>query len=294
MFIARIIILAGILGIATGGVFLYDYIKNKSRKTALPTKSIWAVNNDKIPELRQKDSNGNEIPDWEESLWGLDPKGNGITNKATIEEKKNKQRIDNPDGTSSEIPEDETDQLAREFFSSFMALKQSGNLSKEAIEEISSNIGSTVGDTELADKYTLKDVRAVASTDANMLKYKKNMEKIISENITGKMGEELDIVDTITETEDDETKTDLIEIASGYKKLAEKLIAIDAPRNIAGGHLDITNRYEKMGNSIEKMSLIISNPIAGITGIVMYQRYTDEIIQIVESIGNVLNKNDTI
>ena len=79
--------------------------------------------------LVQKDSNNNGIPDWEEYLWGLNPKVNGESNKQFILSKK-KTLTENGDITvtddSQKISDNEL--LSRQFFATLISLQQSGQL----------------------------------------------------------------------------------------------------------------------------------------------------------------------
>ena len=75
-FIIRAVSILILVGVCFGAYKLIVFLKNRSTKKD-PTKLL-------VQNLTQKDSNGNDIADWEESLWGLDPKGNGQENKDYI------------------------------------------------------------------------------------------------------------------------------------------------------------------------------------------------------------------
>ncbi|MEY2671903.1 MAG: hypothetical protein RL687_320 [Candidatus Parcubacteria bacterium] len=286
-FIARIILLAVLLLAAVGGNALYKYFKNKkdSKSTSIPTNTIKLDSGITVSDVMLKDSNRNGIADWEESLWGLDPKSDGFSNKTIIDNKK--KSLNSESGVQnqeSEKSEDETGRLAREFFSSFMSLKESGALNTNAVENMTEIIGKEVGNTDIPDTYIANSIKVILSNKTNLEKYQKELENIIQKHADRLSGNELEIMATAVENEDTVGIGDLAQISNEYRSLAKDLTTIPTPRNVAQDHLLLINAYDKIGVSVLKMSDAIINPVSATTGTVMYTRYTKEIDQIVENI----------
>jgi hypothetical protein len=84
-----------------------------------------------IGDIVSLDSNGNGIPDWEEKLWGLDPKGNGSENKKIIDDKKASANIDVTASPATELTE--TQKFSRELLTTVSALRVNGSLTPEVI-----------------------------------------------------------------------------------------------------------------------------------------------------------------
>ncbi len=76
-FVIRTATIAILLIVAISVYKITLFIKDKLTKK---DPVVMTIKSDVI----QKDSNNNGIPDWEESLWGLDPKGDGVSNKEFI------------------------------------------------------------------------------------------------------------------------------------------------------------------------------------------------------------------
>lgn len=286
-FITRITILLVILVIATFAISIFDYFKEKrgNKKTGLSSSLIKTDNGLTVSDVIIKDTNINGIPDWEESLWGLNPLKNGQSNKEFIEGKKkalNSQ--ENKDNISGEVPENETDQLSREFFSSFMALRQSDTLNTNAIENLATTISQKVGDTDLPDTYLVNQIKTTSSNKANLIKYQSDLEKIFIKYENIELGDELSIMADAVEAMDYVKLQELYAVSNTYRSLAKDILNVSTPTDIQSEHFQLVNSYDKLGISIEKMSEAIDNPVTATTGVIMYARYTKEINIIVEEI----------
>lgn len=294
-FIARIILLVILLGAVVGGSALYKYFKNRkdNKSTSIPTDTIRLDSGLTVSDVMSKDSNKNEIADWEESLWGLDPKSDGFSNKTIIDNKKkalNSSSID-PQASQENIKEDETSRLAVEFFSSFMSLKESGALNTNAVENITTMIGKEVGNTDVQDTYLANSIKTTNSNKVNLEKYQKDLENIVNKHQKMLPGNELEIMATAIENEDADSIGDLAQISNAYRSLAKDMTTIVVPKNIAQNHLALINTYDKIGIAVIKMSDAITNPISATTGTVMYTRYTNEMNQIIEEMKTTFKDN---
>ena len=91
-----------------------NFIKRNEKNT-----TTLKVENQTISDLIQKDSDGDSIPDWEETLWGTDPNKkmtfNDMPDATYVENKKKELKIEQ---SVNETKLTETDKFAREFFAS--------------------------------------------------------------------------------------------------------------------------------------------------------------------------------
>jgi hypothetical protein len=294
IFLIRLSILIGLLILVLSINSLYEYIKDRreQRQNRLPTKTLRVSPDITFQDIVMKDTNNNGIADWEESLWGLDPEKNGESNRVFIENKR--REAQNQDGTSPSEPIDDTDRLAREFFSSFMALNQSNTLNLNAIENISINIGRQVGNTDIPNKYHIQGIKTIQTNKKNLEQYQLDLERVISSNYNFYIGEELEIMANAVEIEDEEGMDELVNISSTYQKMARELSLVKTPTQIANQHLAMVNAYDKVGSAVLSMSQAIVNPVAGTNGVVSYARHTQEIEMIIESIRKVFLENDIL
>ena len=100
-----------------------------------------------VSDLIKTDSDGDGVTDWEESLWGTNKNNpmsfDGMSDKKYIENKKKELNIES---TKKEGELNETDIFAREFFASYVAMKASGSMDKDAINEFSNALGQRLAE----------------------------------------------------------------------------------------------------------------------------------------------------
>src|SRR3989338_949734 len=126
-------------------IFLLSYsIKNRQTAQIPQQQAVKdTATKETLNSLVVKDSDEDGIPDWEEPLWGTDPTkkdsdDNGIEDKVEIDAKKATLTENGADSSTEEL--NETQKFARDFLTVFMALKQSGNLSQDILDNFSTSL----------------------------------------------------------------------------------------------------------------------------------------------------------
>lgn len=242
-----------------------------------------------VGSIIQKDSNNNDIADWEEYLWGLNPYKNGKENKEFILSKKNALMqsgdIKIPDETES-ITENEI--LSREFFATIISLQQTGNLNDESMQSISDAIGQKIEAISIPDIYT-KDMIKVEkdsrkTKDDYFIAFMTLAFKYENEDI----GKELILISQGLGNNDPQALSAVKSIASAYKSFGSELIKIPVPASASSIHLDLANNYEKTGQSIEGLAEILADPIIGMRAIISYKKYNDAIASDIDELKEVL------
>ena len=163
-FIARATIVAILLILSVGIYKISIFFKNRLSDK---NQSDLIIKQDVI----QKDSNDNTIPDWEESLWGLDPFGKGESNKEFILAQRKILAKENGAEVNSNQPLSENETLSREFFSVIMSLQQSGNLDETSIQAVSETIGQKVVAVPINDIYSRNMLLSIKTNPANIDTY---------------------------------------------------------------------------------------------------------------------------
>ncbi|MEK7104427.1 MAG: hypothetical protein AAB868_00115, partial [Patescibacteria group bacterium] len=156
------------------------------------------VENPTLPDLIQRDTDGDGVPDWEEALWGTD-KNKKITFNDTpdatyIANKKKELKIEGSvlaDATKLT----ETEKFAREFFTSYSAMKSSGQIDQNTINDFSSALGQNIVNPTLVDRYTETDVK-INNVDnpASKQKYYFEVKTLFKKYQSAGLGNELDLV----------------------------------------------------------------------------------------------------
>lgn len=101
------------------------------------------------------------------ALWGLDPDGDGESNKEFILVKRETLARENNIDPNSGEPLSENDTLSREFFAIIMSLQESGNLNEESMQAVGDTIGEKITAVPIPDVYTKEMVLTIKTNPAN-------------------------------------------------------------------------------------------------------------------------------
>lgn len=230
-----------------------------------------------VGDVISRDSNNNGIADWEESLWGLDPEGDGKGNKQIIDARKKAAGIlpVNQEGGDA-TPETKNDALARDLLSTILALNQAGSLTPEAITNIALSLGQNIDEKRSTVKtYTVEDLSVVASNTQTKQTYQKNLQALVEKYEPSGMGNEFTIL--AEGLEKDDTPLDgLIPIASAYQSFAKDLLATPTPKDASLYALNLINASSSIGVALQKASTLYTDIITGMVGVDEFLKGSDD------------------
>jgi hypothetical protein len=264
-------------------------------------KSLIKAENQTITELMKNDSDEDGIADWEEALWGTD-KNKKITfddtpDIAYIENKKKELKMEQ--GVSlDEQNLTETEKFAREFFTSYTAMKSSGQIDNDAINNFSNALGQKIVNPELLDRYKDTDIKTNNDDISNVKKkYYTDVQKLFRSYQTAGIGSEIDIISKglVANSQnggagDADQYNKLPIIANAYQDFAKKMIEMTVPKSIADYHLKIINDSNNTGISVLNMAKVIKDPIIGLSGLSQYQKYSEDLVKSVSDLETFLLK----
>lgn len=261
--VAIAIILVVFLGIYEGAKYINKRLK--AHKGTLVVQNLASI---------QKDSNDNGIPDWEESLWGLDPSKNGPENKEFITAKRNAMAQDHPELVNNG-PITENDALSRDFFSIIMSLQQSGTLDQSAVQAVGDAIGKKIEAEPIADVYTRKMVNVVESTPASISDYYESFINLAIKYGDKNMGDELIFINQGLQNKDPNAVKQVKSISDTYRAFGKEFIKVPVPNTLVNVHLALANDYEKVGLSVAGLKDVLSDPLNGVKSFINYKKYLD-------------------
>ena len=261
--------------------------------------SALKIENQTIISLIQNDSDGDGIADWEEALWGTDKNKkitfNDMPDATYIENKKKELKIES---SINETKLTETEKFAREFFSSYSAMKSSGQIDSDTINSFSNALGQKIVNPALIDYYKETDVKtSTLDNVATKQKYYQDMQKLFESYKSAGIGDELGIVSNGLALQSTNETTDSIEqdsklsiIANAYQDFAKKIMEMNVPQSLVIYHLLIANSSNNTGISVANMEKIINDPIVGLSGLSQYQKYSDDLVKAVANLETALLK----
>lgn len=239
----------------------------------------------------QKDTNKNGIEDWEEYLWGLDPSKNGQENKEFILAKKKDLEAQ---GLITQTGEENNSQitqnalLSRQLLATLISLQDDGGLDEETITTITETIGSEIKTTPIEDIYNKNMLTITADSPISKAKYLENWRTINSKYSKSDIGQELTIMAQGIVSNDKQAMYVTKTIASSYRNFGKDLSKLPVPSSLADIHLNLVNDYEKTARSIEGMTSLVDEPIVGMRGLLDYKKYSDELVDNIEKLTEIL------
>lgn len=282
-FVSRVIILVLVLAIGLLISKISPEVKNRVQRTGKIQKLS-------VKDLVQNDHNDNGIADWEESLFGLDPKDDGEKNKEIILSRKKELGTQGVSSTKGELSQN--DKLSRELFSIVTTLDQTGNLNESSIENIASALDEKLSSEPILDTYTKNDVTSKPTSQSVVEEYYNQFGTLAVKYKSAEIGNELVYISQGLVNEDGVAMEIARDIAKKYEDFGSELIEItNVPSSIVDEHLNLANNYHKTGVAIERMSLMTEDPLFGMNAVADYKNFSDEIILNLNKIGSFFEKN---
>lgn len=272
-FTYRLLFVIAILVIIFSVNQLIKFLKNRKSNQIIESKTVVAQN-------LIVDSNENGIPDWEESLWGLNPNKNGEENKEFILSKRLTLKQENTvlDNIveNREIAENEV--LARDFFALVMAMGESGELNESSMESLSELVGEKITAIPIDDIYTNKNLTIKGDSPSEKSLYFENLKKITEKYKDANIGDELSLIAQGLINENPQAPEVATSIALAYQSFGRDLIEIPVPESLSLRHLSMANNYEKTGQSLLGLTKLLSEPITGMKALINYKKYNDALV----------------
>ncbi|MBS3904983.1 MAG: hypothetical protein KGZ39_06625 [Simkania sp.] len=270
---------------------IFGLVRGKESFSALKTQDSSKVGGSTVSDLLQTDTDLDGVLDWEEALWGTD-KNLKATFNATpdaiyVKQKKESLAVEDSVGSLNE-----TDQFARAFFASYLALESAGE-KPEAISNFSRAVGEKIGDPNLVNVFAEGDVSVTLGTNISDIKtYYFEIQRVFDKYRETGMGDEIDIVNSgILNAEEKLTAANnnkLEKIGKTYKDFAEEMMKIDVPKEYISTHVEMANSAYNTGVSVLSMVKIIDDPIVGLGGITQYQKYSEEFVKAAQDLDETL------
>jgi len=236
----------------------------------------------------ENDSNNNGIPDWEERLWGLNPKKNGKSNKALILSKRAAIDSKTTSSLKSNIPPTKNETLSREFFAAIISLEQTGNLNQNSIGVLVDSISQKIVAKPTPGMYIMNSLTIVSPSIEKNKEYLKDFVSLISKYKNKDIGSELILIIEGIASNNQKILSSAGGIATAYSNFAKDLINIPVPSNIAPLHLKMANDYQRNAQAIRGLIQAETNPLIGMKALINYKKYNDALVSDINKLSTVL------
>ena len=248
-----------------------------------------------LNDLAQKDSDGDGLADWEETLWKTDPKnpdtdGDGTNDGDEVKLKRNP-LISGPDDaftddflqkqvSADNVQENltQTQLFTRDLVSTYLKLKQSGQFTQEnqtkLIDSFTEEAISRAKNTEISahtiSELIIEDVTGIILVS----QYAQKIEFALGNNLRYSFaGEELALLKDILEKKDSRSVAVFSEAEKAYNNFASALLSMKVPRDIAVSHVALINSSLVIAKSFSDIELSSVDPLNALIGV---KRYSEE------------------
>ena len=241
-----------------------------------------------LGDLINKDTDGDGVLDWEESLWGTDPvkrdtDGDNIPDDVEIARLKAESGVvENSTFTQEEIENlTETEKFARELLATVATLSQNGEINEETIDVISTSLAENIQNRPQRKIYTLADIKIVFSkTKEAVGKYGQELQTIqkkypLNNNVA------LIVMEALTDDGDIniEVLNKFDPIIAQMNGLVGEMALTNTPEYLAPMHLLVMNGFQKLIENLEDMKLIESDAMVAFSAISKYEENSAELYQ---------------
>ncbi len=267
------------VSIVTCAFILAEY-KNKTEEISTYTAPTSTANLVAGTIDTYKDSDGDGLKDWEEALWGTDPK---VADAAKIN-KKEPLAAKKPENLTA------TDKLARSFFSQYMNLKEVGlQNDKDVQQRTVQNLVDTNIQPVTPQQYS--DASVKISQQATIRDYGNSIATIIKTNTLAKRSE-INMLRDALSTENPRFIEELKPSVQGYKNMTRELINLNVPPAAAGVHLRLINAVSGISFVVEAFSKTFTDPVSSIQGLAIFQASFDKLVASFVEVAKLLQSNN--
>ncbi len=272
--------------------------ENKETYKGAGQKNGLTYGNVTIKDLVNKDTDGDGILDWEESLWGTDPAKKettpGTPDKVAIENLK-KQTGQNQQGLpllkeNSQGIENltKTDQFSRELFSTIATLNQNGIVDQATIDKLGASLAEKIQNPVIRKVFSISEMKII---NDNSIQAFTNYSNTLN-SIFQKYPTTYSVLDVLQEFIIDENNVDisalkkLDPIVEQSNKVIIAMIKMSVPQSISIAHLNFINALERLVENVNDIKLYETDAIVALGGISKYQEKTT---QLESSLNNLIN-----
>lgn len=255
---------------------------------------------EKRKELLNKDTDNDDLKDWEEILWKTDPNNpdtdkDGAPDGEEIKLNRNPLKpgpndfLPKEENATTTRPETLTQKIGREFLSQYFGTKGDTNLTEnerlDIINSLLTNLNSDTGKI----KYELSDVSISNDNSETKIKNYVNGFTRTIKHLQLIQNGEMEIFNKILSDEENEQLDKIKELKANrllYEKTIRDLTILSAPSNYKYIHLDFLNFFNNTAGAVLKMEMIYKDPAKAVIGVREYSAEAEKTAQLFRNLKN--------
>jgi len=240
----------------------------------------------------EKDTDGDLLPDWQESLYGSDPTnprsidasmtdGEAVAKglaKPRFESEKRDVELPNVPGIDAG-PNTVTDQFARKFFEDYFMTRGTFPLSTdELVAFVTSSVDGLVAENDVRARYKPSDLVVIQdSSKAALTLYAAQAKAAVTVPTETLPESELVYFYEYITQKDASLLENVRVLGKSYQETADALIKIPVPAAASAAHFKLANALYRTGEATEHMGAADTDPLRAMIGIGLYATASTEL-----------------
>ena len=246
---------------------------------------------EKLPEL---DSDGDGLKDWEEVLYETDPHnkdtyGKGLGDAGEV--KKRQPALSAKLSLSSEN-KNLTTAVNRELLSQYFSMKQTESVNTANINILADRIVSEL-EAGYTENYLPKDLKVISGASKDAIRLYGNTLAGMRETYLAEYTKNPVSSPTGKGFGDPVFEDGMRRAAKIYKQMADDIMTLSVPNEIANIHLELANNYKASAASLEE-TVAKGDPMQSITSLGVYLTLQAMEINVLDSIATYFSQNGII
>ena len=241
--------------------------------------------------IEQKDSDGDNLANWEEALWKTDPNnpdtdGDGAPDGEEVRSGRNPilagpddfiETTESKEARVSNRITSKTGIVAIDLFSRYLDAK--GSPDGTLTQNESADIQEAVIDSFLFDlktskdlpKFLSKDVTIIETSPSNIKEYGNSLGRIFLKYYEEeRFGSPTEILTEALRERNEARANDLKVLAQAHVSIAEEIIKIPTPESLLSIHLNLANSYTRTSKNISALGDLFTDPISSLGALSLF------------------------
>ena len=271
-----------------------------------PDHASASAEGDLLKAIAAKDTDRDGLADWEESLYGTDPKnpdtrGLGMTDSEAIQKglivpkalaeitsatSTEMQNLADPNLPAAPADGSLTATFSQNFFTRYLAtVKNSadGNLSEADLKKIATDSLAELAASVVKspDYKSARDLKISESGVEAFKAYAADAEAAVASQHHTATKSEVFYLQDLANSDSKDAIVQMASIAKAYRMSAASLSAVTVPKDLATAHLNLINAFARLGALVDDFTRLDSDPLVTMMAL---QQYPDAVLRL----GNTL------
>lgn len=255
------------------------------------TKSANAESTDELlAAYATKDTDSDGLPDWQEALYGTDPKKADTDGDGVNDGEAARKGMLTPNALQSQLPSESlttsddlpgvdpatgslTEEFSQSFLQQYVSASQGQQLSDEDRQAlISKLIGDFTGKVsqKLESKYSAVSVKT--DTSVTTLQYAGNVEKILrAHDLPAEASKPIPLMTALVDDNDPSARGKLLTISAAYKAMYTDLVALPTPPSLVTQHVAFVRAFDGLARSTNIIANYEKDPLGMLGALAVFK-----------------------